>query len=159
MMQADQFQVITAPVQKLFSDSVSMAMQSFEVTQAQWKTFLETTFELGAANAKDSIKHAEEFRGRLTDMANSANEVLKEHASLFNELPKDPVGATQKLIAGYVDGSRKLLEVGAETLNGYLSLVNDVWSRLEKVSQDTRENYVTYVGKLQEIVESTAKQN
>jgi len=78
---------------------------------------------------------------------------------VFNEVPKDPVAATQKVIAGYVEGSRKALEVGAEALKGYVNLVNDLWARLEQTSREARENYVTYVGRLQAIVESTAKKN
>jgi flagellar biosynthesis/type III secretory pathway protein FliH len=159
MSQATQVQAISAPVQQFLSDSISMALEGLEVSQAQGKKFLESAFELGAAQAKDTLKYADEARARFADATNTANELLKERASLFNELPKDPVGATQKVISGYVEGYRKGLEVGAEALKSYVSLINDVWSRLEKASQETRENYVAYVGKLQTIVESTAKKN
>jgi len=37
--------------------------------------------------------------------------------------------------------------------------VNDLWSRLEKASQDTREQYVAFIGKLQAVVESAAKKS
>jgi hypothetical protein len=37
--------------------------------------------------------------------------------------------------------------------------VNDLWSRLEKASQETREQYVAFIGRLQAIVESTARKN
>ena len=79
--------------------------------------------------------------------------------SLWGELPKDPVVATQKVIAASVEGSRKALEVGAEAVKGYVSLVNDLWSRLEKASQETREQYVAFIGRLQAVVESTARKN
>jgi flagellar biosynthesis/type III secretory pathway protein FliH len=154
-----QFQTIGAPVQQLLSDGVSMALEGLAVSQAQGKKLLESAVELGTANAKDGLKYAEELRSRLTEATNSANEILKEHAALFNELPKDPVAASQKVISGYVEGSRKALEVGAEALKGYVNLVNDLWSRLEQTSRDIRENYVAYVGRLQSIVESTAKKN
>ncbi len=154
-----QFQTIGAPVQQLLSDGVSMALEGFAVSQAQGKKLLESAFEVGAANAKDGLKYAEELRGRLTEATNSANEILKEQAALFNELPKDPVAASQKVISAYVEGSRKALEVGAEALKGYVNLVNELWSRLEQTSRDVRENYVAYIGRLQTIVESTAKKN
>jgi hypothetical protein len=40
-----------------------------------------------------------------------------------------------------------------------VTLANEVWARLEKSSQETRENYVAYVARLQAIVETTAKKN
>ena len=159
MTQAKQVQALGAPIQQLWSDSVSMALEGFAVSQAQGKQWLESTFELGAANAKDSLKYAEELRGRLTDATNTASELVKEQVTLFNELPKDPVAATQKVISGYVEGSRKALEVGAEALKSYVALVNDVWARLEKASQETREHYVAFVNKLQGIVESAARKS
>jgi len=159
MTETTQVQAIGAPIQRLWSDSVSMALEGFAVSQAQGKQWLESTFELGAANAKDSLKYAEELRGRVTDATNTANALLKEQVALFNELPKDPVAATQKVISGYVEGSRKALEAGAEALKGYATLVNDAWSRLEKVSQETREHYVALVGKLQALVESAARKS
>jgi hypothetical protein len=136
-----------------------MALEGFAVSQAQGKKLLESAFELGAANAKDSLRYAEELRSRITDATSTANELWKEQATVFNEVPKDPVAATQKVIAGYVEGSRKALEVGAEALKGYVNLVNDLWARLEQTSREARENYVTYVGRLQAIVESTARKN
>ena len=87
------------------------------------------------------------------------NALVKEQSALWGELPKDPVAATQKVIAASIEGSRKALEVGAEALKGYVSLVNDLWSRLEKASQETRENYVTFVSKLQAIAEATARKS
>jgi hypothetical protein len=159
MIQANQFQELAAPIQKLFSDSVSMALAGFEVTQAQWKNFLESAYEQGAAASKDSVKYVEELRGRYTEFANAANNLAREQATLWNDLPKDPLGASQKVISGYVEASRKALEGSAEALKAYVNLVNDLWSRLEKASQDTRANYVTYAGKLQAIVESTLKNN
>ena len=159
MSNGTQVQAFSVPVQQLLSDSVSMALEGFAVSQTQGKRLLESAFELGAANAKDSLKYAEELRGRVTEAANTANELWKEQAALFNELPKDPVAATQKVISGYVEGSRKTLEIGAEVLKSYVSLVNDLWSRVEKASQEARENYVAFVGKLQAIVESTAKKS
>ena len=159
MTQATQVQAISTPVQQLLSDSVSMALEGFAVSQSQGKKLLEHAFEMGAAGAKDSLKYAEELRGRFTEATNATNELWKEQAALFNELPKDPVAASQKVISGYVEGSRKALEVGAEALKSYLNLVNDLWSRLEKASQETREQYVAYVGKLQAIVESTARKS
>jgi len=159
MSNATQVQAFSVPVQQLLSDSVSMALEGFAVSQSQGKRLLESAFELGAANAKDSLKYAEELRGRFTDATTTANELWKEQAALFNDLPKDPVAATQKVISGYVEGSRKALEVGAEVLKSYVNLVNDLWSRVEKASRETRENYVGFVGKLQGIVESTAKKS
>lgn len=159
MTQATQVQALGTPIQQLWSDSISMALEGFAVSQAQGKQWLESTFELGAANAKDSLKYAEELRGRLTDASNTASELVKEQVALFNELPKDPVAATQKVISGYVEGSRKALEVGAEALKSYVALVNDIWARLEKASQESREHYVAFVSKLQGIVESAARKS
>ncbi len=159
MMQGTQVQAIGAPIQQLWSDGISMALEGFEVSQAQGKKFLESAFELAAANAKDSLKYSEDLRGRFTEATNTANDLLKDQAALFNELPKDPVGATQRVISGYVEGSRKALELGAVALKSYVNLVGDVWSRLETVSQESRQNYIEFAGKLQGIVESKAKKS
>lgn len=159
MSQQTQSQVFGAPIQKVLSDSMSMALEGLEVSQAQGKRFLESAFEMGAAQAKDSLKFADEMRGRFAEATNSANEMLKGQASLFNDLAKDPVGASQKVLSGYVEGYRKGVELGAEALKSYVTLANEVWARLEKSSQETRENYVAYVGRLQAIVETTAKKN
>jgi hypothetical protein len=159
MTQVAEVQTLGAPVQQLLSDSVSIALEGFAISQDQGRKLVENALELGAANAKDSLKYAEELRGRLTDATSTANELLKEHVALWSELPKDPVAASQKVVAGYVEGSRKALEVGAEALKGYVSLVNDLWSRLEKASQETREQYVAFIGKLQAVVESAARKN
>ena len=159
MTQIAEVQALGAPVQRLLSDSVSLALEGFAISQDQGKKLLENALELGAANAKDSLKYAEELRGRLTDANGSVNALVKEQCALFSELPKDPVAATQKVIAASVEGSRKALEVGAEALKGYVSLVNDLWSRLEKASQETRENYVTFISKLQAISEATARKS
>lgn len=159
MTQATQAQVIGAPVQQLWSDSVSLVIEGLTASQAQGKKWLESTLEIGATTAKESLKYAEELRGRLTEATSAANDVLKGQAALFNELPKDPVAATQKVISGYVEGSRKALEVGAEALKSYVGLVNDAWARLEKASQEARENYVAFVNKVQSIVESAARKS
>jgi hypothetical protein len=154
-----QVQAISAPVQKLLSDSVSMALEGFAVSQEQGRKVIESAFELGAANARDGLKYAEDLRGRVSEATNAANDLWKEQAALFSELPKDPVAASQKVISGYVEGSRKVLELGAEVTKSYVNLVNDLWSRLEKASQETRESYVGFASKLQAIIESTARKS
>ncbi len=159
MSQANQFDAISAPLRKLMSDSISMALEGFATSQAQTKKLMENVFELAAANLKDSMKYAEELRRRITEATNAANELMKEQAALFSELPKDPVAATQKVISGYVEGSRKALEMGSEALKSYVSLVNDLWTRLEKSSRETRENYLAFTGKLQDLVESAARKS
>jgi hypothetical protein len=159
MTQVTQIPAFGVPFQQLMADSVAMALEGVALSQDQGKRLLENALELGAANAKDSLKYAEELRGRLTDATSTANALVKEQVAVWGELPKDPVAATQKVIAASIEGSRKALEVGAEALKGYVSVVNDLWSRLEKASQETREQYVAFIGRLQAIVESTARKN
>lgn len=159
MTQVAEVQALGAPVQELLSESVSLALEGFAISQAQGKKFLESAFELGSVNAKDSLRYAEELRGRLTDAANTANTLMKEQVALWGEAPKDPVAATQKVVATYIEGSRKALGVGAEALKSYVNLVNDLWSRLEKASQETREQYVAFIDKLQAVAESAAKKS
>ncbi len=156
MTYATQVQALGAPVQQFLSDSVAAALEGIAASQTQGKKLLESALELGAANAKDSLKYAEELRGRLTDATTTANELWREQLALWNEFPKDPVAATQKVIAAAVEGARKALEVEAETLKSAVTLINDVWARLEHASQETREQYVAFAGKLQAIVESAA---
>ncbi|MBI2903506.1 MAG: hypothetical protein HYY12_07955 [Candidatus Methylomirabilis oxyfera] len=159
MTQVAEVQALGAPVQQLWADSVALALEGVAISQAQGKKVLESAFELGSVNAKESLKYAEELRGRLTDAAATANTLVKEQVALWGELPKDPVAATQKVIAASVEGARKALEVGAEALKSYVALVNDLWARGEQASQETREQYVAFIGKLQAIVESAARKS
>jgi len=159
MTQVAEVQALGAPVQQLWTDSVALALEGVAISQAQGKKVLESAFELGAVNAKESLKYAEELRGRLTDAAATANTLVKEQVALWGELPKDPVAATQKVIAASVEGARKALEVGAEALKSYVALVNDLWARGEQASQETREQYVAFIGKVQAIVESAARKS
>jgi hypothetical protein len=159
MTQVADIQALGAPVQRLWSEGVSLALEGFAISQDQGRKFLESAFEVGSANAKESLKYAEELRSRLADATNTANSLVKEQVTLWSELPKDPVAATQKVIAGYVEGSQKALEVGAEALKRYVDAVNDLWVRLEQGSREAREQYVTFIGKLQALVESAAKKS
>jgi len=159
MTQVTQIPAFGVPFQQLMADSVAMALEGVALSQDQGKRLLENALELGAANARESVKYAEELRGHLTDATGSVNALVKEQVAVWGELPKDPVAASQKVIAATVEGSQKALEVGAEALKGYVSLVNDLWSRLEKASQETREQYVAFIGKLQAVVESAARKN
>ena len=59
MTQIAEVQALGAPVQRLLSDSVSLALEGFAISQDQGKKLLENALELGAANAKDSLKYAE----------------------------------------------------------------------------------------------------
>ncbi len=160
MNEATQMQAIAASLQRLsqlLSDTASMALEGFAVSQAQGRKFLESALEQAAASTKESMKYTEELRDRFTEAIDAANKLLKEQAGLFKEVPTDPVAATQQVIAGQIEASRKALEAGAEALKRYVTLVNDFWSRLERASQETREKYVDFVGKLQAIVEATAR--
>jgi hypothetical protein len=162
MSDATQMQAIATTLQRLselLSDTVSMALEGCAVSQAQGKKFLESALELAATSTKESVRYTEELRSRFTDAINTANRLLKEQAAQFKGVPSDPVAATQQVIAGQIEGSRKALEVGAEALKSYVNLLNDFWSRLEKASQETRENYVDFVGKLQAIVEATVRKS
>jgi hypothetical protein len=157
MTQTSQAQPFCVPMQQLWSDNLSMTLEGMQATQAQGTKLIKSTFEMATASAKDNVKYAEDMCGRLTDAANHVNGLLREHVSLLCELPKDPVGATQRAISGYIEGSRKFLEFGAAILKSHVALVRDTWGGLEKVSQEMRENYVEYFGKLQEIVESKTR--
>jgi hypothetical protein len=131
-----------------------MAAQGLEASQVQAKKMAEGAFEVATAMGKDYLKYADEVRARAAQAAGNANELVKEQAALMNDIAKDPAGATQRVIAGWADGSRKSLEMGADALKGYIGLLDTVWSRMEKASQDTRQNYIEYVKTLQGIVES-----
>jgi hypothetical protein len=159
MTQVADIQALGAPVQRLWSEGVSLALEGFAISQDQGKKFLESAFELGSVNAKESLKYAEELRSRLADAANNTNSLVKEQVALWSEVPKDPVAAAQKVIAGYIEGSRKALEAGAETLKNYVNTVNDLWERLEQGSREAREQYVAFIGKLQGLVESAARKS
>jgi hypothetical protein len=144
-------------MQQLWSDGLSMAIEGVQATQVQGKKLMESAFEMATTSAKDKVKYAEDVCNRLTEATNHIDGMLREQASLVCELPKDPVGATQRVISGYVEGSRKSMELGAAVLKSYVTLVSDSWGRLEKVSHEMREGYVDYFGKLQGIVESKTK--
>ena len=147
------------PVQQLLADSIALTVEGVATAQAQGKKLLESALELGAASAKDGLKYAEELRAHVTDATSALNERVRAQVVLWSELPKDPVAATQKVIAASVEGSRRALEVGAEALTGYVRLVNDLWARVERASQETREQSFAVMDKLQAIVGSAARKS
>jgi hypothetical protein len=153
-----QAQAMTAPILKMWSDGLSMAAQGLEASQAQGKKMAESAFEVATAVGKDYLQYADDVRTRAAQAAGSANELLKEQAALVNDMAKDPAGATQRVIAGWAEGSRKSMEMGADALKGYVGLLDSVWSRMEKASHDARQNYIEYVKALQGIVESKSKE-
>jgi hypothetical protein len=156
MTQATQAQAISAPLLQWWSDSISMAAQGFEAFQAQGKKLVDSGFELAVATGRESLKASEELRGRLGEAAGRADEVVKQQASLLNEIPRDPVGASQRMIAAYVDGSRKSVELGVQAVQSYATLMGSVWGRMEQASQEARQGWVEYVGRLQSILETKA---
>jgi hypothetical protein len=157
MTQSSQTQAFCVPMQQLWSDSLSMALEGAQVTQVLGKKLMESAFEMATTSAKDKVKYAEDICNRLTEATNHVNGMLREQASLVCDLPNDPVGATQRVISGYVEGSRKSMEFEAAALKSYITQVSDAWGRLEKVSHDMRAEYVDYFGKLQGIIESKTK--
>src|SRR3970040_809032 len=118
MTQVTQIPAFGVPFQQLMADSVAMALEGVALSQAEGKRLLENALELGAASARESVKSAEELRGRLTDATGSVNALVKEQVAVWGELPKDPVAATQKVIAASVEGSRRGLELGAARRKG-----------------------------------------
>ena len=156
MSEATQVQAIATALQRLsqlLSDTVPRALEWFAVSQARRK-FLESALELAAASTQESVKYTEELRTRFTEAIDAANALLKEQAALLTDIPTDPMAAAHQVISGQIDGSQKALEVGAKALKGYVNLVNEFWSHLEKGSQETREHYLDFVGKLQAIAEA-----
>ena len=79
----------------------------------------------------------------------------KERAGLLTDIPTDPMAAAQQVLSGQIDGSQKAFEVRAKALKGYVNLVNEFWSHLEKASQETRQHYLDFASKLQAIAETT----
>ncbi len=160
MSEVTQAQAVAESLQRLsqlLSDTVSMALEGFTVSQAQGKKFLESTLEQVAASTKESLKYTEELRNRFSEAIHAANRLLTEQAGRFQGVPADPMAATQQVITSQIEGTRKALEVGAEALKSYGTLVNEFWSRLEKASQETRQDYVDFVSKLQAIVETAVQ--
>jgi len=157
MVQAGQAQMIAAPILKLWSDGIAMAAEGLEASQVQGKRILESTFELANATGKDYLKSAAEFRDRVVEVTGTAGDVLKDQASMFNDIPKDPVGVGQRVMAGYVEGARRSMEIGAAAMKSSMGLMGTTWSRMEKASQEVRESWTEYATRIQAIVEAKAK--
>jgi hypothetical protein len=153
----NQAQAMSAPILKIWSDGLAMAMQSLEASQAHSKKILESAFEVSAAAGKDCLSYADEARARVTRATGNANELVKEQAALLNDMARDPAGAGQRAIAAWAEGSRKSLEMGVEALKSYAGLMDTLWSRMEKAGHDARRGYMDYVNALQGIVEAQSK--
>jgi hypothetical protein len=156
MTQAPNAQALSAPLLQWWSDAISMAAEGFEAFQAQGKRLVDSGFELAVAAGRDSLKASDELRGRLGEAAGRADEFVKQQAALVNEIPRDPVGASQRMIAAYVDGSRKSVELGVQAMQSYATLMSNVWGRMEQTSQEARHGWAEYVGRLQSVLESKA---
>ncbi len=152
-------QEMFAPLQHLWADGMAMAMEAMEASHESGRKVMETAFSFAAAQAKDQVKYASELAGHLTAAGGQANAMLREQASLATELPKDPAGMAQRMLAGYLDAWKQSMAVGAEALRTSSSIVGQAWGNLEKVSQESRDIYNQYTGKLQGIVEARVKKS
>jgi hypothetical protein len=117
---------------------------------------VDSGFELAVATGRDSLKATDELRGRIGEAAGRADEFVKQQAGLLNEIPRDPVGASQRMIAAYVEGSRASVELGVQAMQSYATLMSTVWERMERSSQEARQGWTECVGRLQSVLESKA---
>ncbi len=150
-------QEMFAPLQHLWSDGVAIATETMEASQESAKTAMESAFALAAANAKDQVKYASEMAGHMTAASSHANTFLREQAALAAEMPKDPMGTAQRMLAGCLESYKQSMAIGAEALKSYANIVGQAWGNLEKASQEGRQVYTEYAGKLQGIVETKIK--
>jgi len=157
MTQASQAQAMSAPILKIWSDGLAMATQSLEASQAHAKMLLESAFEVTAAAGKDYLKYADDVRASFMRATGTANELLKEQASLMNAVVKDPAEVGQRALAAWAEGSRKSMEMGVEAMRSYLGLADSLCSRMDRVGHEAREHCMGYVSALQGIIAAKAK--
>jgi hypothetical protein len=159
MNPTSQAQELFAPVQHLCSDGVSMAMEGMEASQESAKTAMQSGFSLAAASAKDNVKYTGEMVGHVTTAATQADTFIRAQAALVTDLPKDPMGTAQRMLAGWMDGYQKSVAIGTDALKTYASMVGQAWGNLEKASQESRQIYTDLAGKLQGIVDARVKKD
>ena len=157
MNPTSQAQEMFAPIQHLWADGVAMAVEAMEASHESGRKAMESAFSLAAAHAKEQVKYAGELAGHLTTVSGQANALLREQAALAAEMPKDPAGTTQRMLAGCLESWKQSMAIGAEALRCSATVVGQAWGNLEKASQESREIYTQYAGKLQGIVEARVK--
>ena len=146
-----------APMQHMWSEGLSITLEGMEASQESAKKAMESAFSLTAASAKEHVKYAGEMVGHLTTAATQADAFMRAQAALVTDLPKDPMGTAQRMLAGWMDGYQKSMAIGTEALKTYASMVGQAWGNLEKASQDSRQSYADLAGKLQGIMEARVK--
>jgi hypothetical protein len=156
-MNPSQAQEIFGPVQHVWSDGVAMTMEGMQAAQETAKKAMESAFSLAAANAKENVKYAGELVGHMTTATSQGDALLRSQAALVTDLPKDPAGTAQRMLAGWMDGYQKSMAIGTEVLKTYATMVGHAWENLEKASQESRQICTDYAGKLQGIIEARAK--
>jgi hypothetical protein len=157
MNPTSQAQEFIGPVQHLWSDGVAITMEGLQASQETAKKAMESAFSLAAASAKENVKYAGELVGHMTTAAAQSDVLLRSQATLVTDLPKDPLGTAQRLLAGWIDGYQKSMAIGTELLKTHATMVGQAWGNLEKASQESRQIYADYAGKLQGIIEAKVK--
>lgn len=157
MAQTSQAQAFAAPIVKLWSDGMAMAVEGVEVSQAQGKRMLENAMDFSTATGKEVMRTAGELRDRMLEATGSASDLLREQAGMFNDVAKDPMGVGQRVVSSYVEGTRRAMEIGTASMKSVLAVMGSTWSQMEKASQESRESWTQYVNALHAIAEAKAK--
>lgn len=157
MTQESKSREFFAPIEHIWSEGFAFAMEGFEATQEAAKKALESSLSLATASAKDNMKYAGEMANHTTAATTQAETLLRTQATLAADLPKDPVGATQRMLSAWMEGYHKSVAIGAEALKSYAGMLGQGWSHLEKASEESRQIYTEYGSKLQKIIEARAK--
>ena len=158
MTQTSHAHPFTAPIQQCWSDGIAMALAGTEAIQAQGKMLVESAVELASASTKANLKCAEDITARVTAAAQQGEALFREQVAVLNDLPSDPVGASQRMVANYVEGSRKSLDLGAKALTGWAALMSDAWMRAGKLGQEAGQACIACATRLQEISAARTKE-
>ena len=157
MSQGSQTHAFTASMQQCWSEGMAMVLAGTEVLQAQGKALVERGLEITSASTTANLKCIEDLTGQMSAVTHQAEALLHEQVAVLQDLPNDPMGASQRLMANYVEGSRKSLELGTKALTSWAGLMNETWIRAGKLGQEAGQAYVACAAKLQEISQARAK--
>jgi hypothetical protein len=150
-------QDVFAPLQHLWSDGLAIATETMDASRESAKRAMESAFSLAAATAKEQMNYGSALAGHLSAASSHASAFVREQAALAAELPKDPMGTAQRMLAGYLDSCKQSMAIGTEALKSCATIGGQAWAQMEKASQDSRQIYTEYAGKLQDIVEAKIK--
>ncbi len=135
---------ITHKAQETWTETLNKALEACSLASEVQRTLLGQSVEASAAIAREGIRYLGEVQGTLRQASEEAREFVTQQWAMTQELPKDALASSQKVVALYWQGGEKLSRLGEtqlEALNRFTGAVQNLLGKAGKESQETLVKY------------------